>query len=354
MNLKLISLSALALAALWSTESSAAEYTVNGWKIRVSVASDSPAVMLGEPMWLSFKVENLSNEDLQLIVSGSDTRGDFGFGDTFQVRVVDEAGVVILPPKKAGSGGNGRVGPQSLPSQSNYTFRLFLPDWVQWERPGTYTIACAKQLRLLKPEADRSWNNTTNLSVAAETKVVVTAYDAVRMGELIEALGSELLASQSSGGDEPRKSLAHIHDDRALPFWLKRLEHKDYSAKFGALNALGGYPAQAAVEALKQAMESKGADLPNCCTTAEGSDSLARNLRVLAAHSLAKNKNPDARRFLLDHRRSPDNELRLTVVHMLGREKTEESAALLKEMTSDTNTLVRGEAERYLKDRTDK
>jgi HEAT repeat protein len=204
----------------------------------------------------------------------------------------------------------------------------------------------------LKPQADASfWKQTTNVDVSAKTLLTVIPPDPERLGNLVDDLGQKILSEHDQVAADARKALASIQDERVLPWLLKSLELKTYGAKFYALTSLANYEAPAAVEALKTALNLKGGDMPNCCTTAPLAESSARNLRVAAVHSLAKNRNSGARKFLLEQRRDPHDEVRLTVVHMLGREKSEESTAILKEMTADTNQLVRSEAERYLKER---
>jgi hypothetical protein len=343
-------LAVLAVMALWPDDTQAADYTVNGWKIAVTVVPDSPVIMLDEPAWLSFKVENLSDENLQ-VVAGGDYRNALGRPSSFRIRVIDEQGRAV-PQPKIGFEHGGMMWAAPLPAQSNYVFRLFLPDWARFERPGAYTFVCERTLQLLKPQADSSFlDKATNVDVSARTLLTVTASDPKRLGNLIDDLGRRILSEHDQVATDARKALASIQDERVLPWLLKSLELKTYGAKFYALSSLANYEAPAAVEGLKSALNLKGADLPNCCTTAQLADSLAKNLRVAAVHSLARNKNPDARKFLLEQRRGADDELRLTVVHMLGREKSEESASILKEMAADASKLVRSEAGRYLKER---
>jgi hypothetical protein len=342
-----LSLVALAVVALLALNTQAADYTVRDWKIAVSVVPDAPAITLGEPTWLSFKVENLSGEDLQIIVGG-DYRNEYGRPNSFKIQVTDEQGRTAPQPGVRFEGG-GLIGPRPLPAGSNYIFRLFVPDWARFGWPSTYTFACARALKLLQPRADHSWSNAPEVVVSVTTRLTVKPRDDARLGEVIHDLGEKLLNTHENS--EARKALASIHDDRVLPIWLKSQERKTYDARFSALNALADYPAPQAVEALQRAVDLKGEDFPNCCTTAEVAESLARNIRVVAVHSLAKNKNPDGRKFLLERRRSSDDELRLIVVPMLGAEKTAESTVFLEEMKNDTNKLVRGEAERYLRER---
>jgi len=340
----------LALLAPLPVAARPADYTVNGWKIGVSVTPDAPSIMLGEPTWLSFKVENFSDENLQLIVGG-DYRNEYGRPNSFKIRVTDENSHAVPQPQVKFEAG-GMVGPQPPLAKSNYTFRLFVPHWATFDGPGRYTFECARPLQLVKSTKDTaSWRNTPGVEVSAKTELAVTPPDFVRMGKVIEKLGADLLAAGEISSTEARNALASIHDDRVLPIWLKCLEQKTYEAKFHALIALGDYPAAETVEALKRAMDLKGEDLPNCCTTAQVAESLAKNLRVAAVQALAKNTNPEARKFLLARRHTGDDEMRLTVVHMLGREKTDESSKLLSEMTADPAKLVSREAARYLKER---
>jgi hypothetical protein len=340
----------LALVALLPIAGRPADYTVNGWKIGVSVTPDTPSIMLGEPTWLSFKVENFSEENLQIIVGG-DYRNEYGRPNSFKIRVTDENGRAVPQPVVKFEFG-GMIGPQLLLAKSNYIFRLFVSDWATFDRPGRYTFECARPLQLIKSTKDTaSWLNTPGVDVSAKTELTVTPSNFVRIGEVIDKLGTEVLAAKDPAASSARKALASLHDDRVLIIWLKSQEQTTSDAKFHAYTALAEYPAAEAVAALKRGVDLKGDDLPNCCTTAKVAEDLAKNVRVAAAHALAKNTNPEARKFLLARRHMGDDELRLTVVHMLGREKTDESSKILSEMAADPAEIVSAEAARYLKER---
>jgi hypothetical protein len=301
--------------------------------------------MFGEPVWLSFKVENRTQENLQVMVGG-DYENALGRPNSFKVKTADKDGNPVPQPELDMEGG-GVFGSEPLPANSNYVFRLFLPDWARFERPGIYSITCKKTLEVLKPQPDVPFERrvTTKLETEDKASITVTTPDSRKMGGVISSLGAKAI----TGDEEARKGLASIHEGRVVPLLLQILALKDYDSKFFALDALAGYDTPTAVEAIKSGLNIKGGDLPNCCTTSEEAEDLAINLRVDAVHSLADNKNPEARRFLLSKRGDPMDELRLTVVHMLGRSKSDESIAILRVMVRDTNTLVRSEAERYLK-----
>jgi HEAT repeat protein len=341
----------LLLAAVLSTGSSVAagdsssRYVTGEGQLAISLVPDKLSIMLGEPVWLSFKVENLTDQNLQVIVGG-DYQNALGRPNSFKVETADKDGNAV-PQPDAGMEGGGMVGPQPLLAKSNYVFRLFLPDWAQFVKPGTYLINCRKTLELLRPQSGVPFHEqvTTKLETEEKASITVTAMDDQRIGGIIADLGARSLSDDGGA----RKSLASIHDNRIIPFLLRILALKTYEAKFFALETLADYDTSASVDALKSGLDIRGDDLPNCCTTPEGAEQLATNLRVVAAQSLAKNRNPESRRFLLSRRGDPMDELRLTVVHMLGRSKSDESISILREMTHDTNTMVRGEAERYLK-----
>lgn len=117
--------------------------------IETSLVPDKTEITLGEPTWLSYVVKNKSNRDLSVIVGG-DYRNSLGRPDTFRVTVIDDTGVWV-PQPSSGTSMGGLVGPEIIPAFGSYTFRLFLPHWATFERPGSYVITADRLLDLRGP-----------------------------------------------------------------------------------------------------------------------------------------------------------------------------------------------------------
>ena len=102
--------------------------------IEVTLVPDKSEIMLGEPIYLSFVVKNKSNYNLNVLVGG-DYRNSLGRPESFSIKTIGEGGKNVLQPKIQFSLG-GIVAPNKLPSKGSYTFRLFLPNWAEFEDMG--------------------------------------------------------------------------------------------------------------------------------------------------------------------------------------------------------------------------
>jgi hypothetical protein len=319
----------------------------NTQQIEVSLVSDKPKIMLGEPVYLSFIVQNESDQDLQVVVGG-DYRNSLGRPESFSVIVTRDDGKHV-PQPDAGMSFGGLIGPQKLPSKGNYVFRLFLSHWATFEEVGNYTIVAKRTLKLRKNSPTR-WNfnePTTDVSAGADTTIEVVPSDRARIGEVIEGLGTTMLAERWDKAEAAADALSYIQDERVIPYFGRAFETNDYELKFKALGALAKFNDDAAFQIIKKGMETKGGDIGNT-TTEEVANQLAENIRNAAAFALAKSPHPAAIPLLLSRRNDPSEGVRLTVLHVLGKMKAEEAGPILQEMVRDKNERVSNEAKRYL------
>lgn len=337
--------SALMLLLLTPARAAAQTYDVGGRTVEVALSADKPSVMLGEPVYLSFEVRNLSGEDLQVMVGG-DYRNALGRPESFRVEVVGEDGRAV-PQPDAGMGMGGLSSGQKIPAGGKYVFKLFLPHWATFDAPGEYTISCRRSLSLAEYGADFSdkaaWRS---VDVEAATKVRVTPRDDAALGEVIESWAGELsqgmsakenYVENSARASRAVKALAAIDDPRTVKHLTAVMESDSGSfdgLKFEASRALARYETGAALAALKAAATDKD-----------------DNVRHAVANALSAGKHAGAFDQLLSMRRDSNYAVRLTVVHALGKKNSDESAALLRVMAGDENEMVRREALRYLNER---
>lgn len=334
----------LLLPPFYACRVSAETYNVDGREIEVTLAPQKPTIMLGEPIYLSFKVQNHSQQDLQVLVGG-DYRNALGRPESFKVTVANEDGKIV-PQPKAGAGFGGLFGPQKVPAQGNYTFGLFLPHWATFEKPGTYSIVATRTLKLSKysPGEWDAREKTTDVKVQADTKIEILPLDQEKMGEVIAGLGDELLRRTESDG----YILSYIQDERIIPYFVKSLEGKNHSRKSRALRTLGRFNNESAFEAIKKGMDTTGEDIGNA-STKEVADQLADSIRHTAANALAGSPHPGAIPFLLSRRNDTYRGVRITILHVLGKMNPAEALPILQEMSQDKNKSVSDEAKRYQK-----
>jgi HEAT repeats len=319
----------------------------NRRQIEVSLVPDKPRIMLGEPVYLSFIVQNELDEDLQVVVGG-DYQNSLGRPDTFSIMVTKDDGKRV-PQPDAGMSFGGLIGPQNLPARGNYVFRLFLPHWATFEEIGDYIIVAKRTLKLRKYSPSRWYFHeaTTDVPVEARATIEVLPTDRARMGEVIEDLGTTMLTARWDKNEAAANALSNIQDERVIPYFGAALETNDYNLKFKALWALAKFNNDAAFQSIKDGLETKGEDIGNTINEKLANQS-AENIRNAAAIALSKSPHPGAIPFLLSKRNDPSEGIRITVLHVLGKMKPQEAIPILQEMVRDTNERVRKEAERYL------
>ncbi len=316
-------------------------------QLEVSLVIDKPKIMLGEPVYLSFIVQNESDQDLQVLVGG-DYRNSLGRPETFNVTVTKDDGKRV-PQPDAGMSFGGLIGPQKLPAKGNYMFRLFLPHWAAFDEVGNYIIVAKRTLKLRKYSSNRwDFNETTiDVPAQAEATIEVVPSDRARMGEVIEDLGTTMLTARWDKAEAAADTLSYIQDERVIPYFGRALETNDYELKFKALGALAKFNDDGAFQTIKKGMETKGEDIGNT-TNEKVANQLAENIRNAAAAALAKSPHPAAIPFLLSRRNDPSEGVRITVLHVLGKMKPEDAIPILQEMVRDRNERVSKEAKRYL------
>ena len=321
--------------------------TAGGRTVEVSLTPERPRVMDGEPVFLTFEVRNPSGVDLQIVVGG-DYRNRVGRHDSYVLKATSAEGHPVREVD-AGPTLGGMVWNEKIPAGGAYRTRLFLQHWVVPERPGTYTVSCAKALNVteytggLPTGIDAPW---AGAPVEVKTTLKVVPADDRAMGEVIARLGETLAEAVAADGDylansrrasDALTALGHFQDARAIPHLVAVMRRDDPrfgGMKYGAARALAKYTDDAALDALAAGMYDED-----------------RPTRSAVAGALAESRHPRARALLLSMRRDEYVMVRLTVVHALGKVRTEESTAALREMAADGDEAVRREALRYLGER---
>jgi RNA polymerase sigma factor (sigma-70 family) len=324
---------------------------VAGVKLDATAAADKPEVMLGEPTYVSFKVANRTGRDLRVMVGG-DYRNRLGRPESFKVEVVG-AGDKKVPQPNAGPGMGGITSAQKLPARGAYTFRLFLPDWATFERPGRYTLTIRRRLEIVPDDgADPFRRKAEAIDVSAIATITVVPTDPAKMGKVIARLGDRMLDRKNSDrAEQAQKMLAATNDVRVVPYFVALASMPHFSPRLAACGPLGRYQTDEALEALKKLARTTGAEIRASATTLELAETSADGVRHGAAHALAGSPHPKAVPFLWTMADDRYYGVRLTVLHKAAELKTPEALGILLKMSCDPNETVRNEAIRYLKKR---
>ena len=254
-------------------------YTVNGFEFQTRLVPDKKTIMLGEPVYVSFIVDNHSEQDFDVIIGG-DYRNRLGRKERFTVIVQGEDNRQV-PQPDAGPGMGGMEGPRKVPAGGNHAFRLFLPNWATFQEVGNYTMVASRTLSLRKHTSEL-WNlikGGTKVQTRASTKFRVVPLDEAKMGDIIDHLGSAMFSKYSYESEEAIDALDQIHDERVIPYFLKASETNRYGLKFSALHALSKFDSESAFMALQRGLESEEEDI---------------NILLAAAWGLVRSPHPES------------------------------------------------------------
>lgn len=308
--------------------------------LEAEIILDAPQLRVGEPTYFTFRVHNHGSETIWREVGG-DYRNALGRADSFRCTLTDSGGAA-RPVPDAGYNMGGRVYTAPIPPGEYHDQLLYLPNWGQAEAAGVHTLACSVTLQFSDREgfdAPRS-----PLPVTARITLDVLAADHAEMGALIASL-----AAQASGEDRYHviRMLGSIDDPRVIPHLAEQARSPDPQQ---AIRALTKFNDDAALDAILSALQITGDDIQNVTTRALG-EQVAANHRLAAAQALSESVHPGAHGALLSLADHPDDNIRLTVVHALGRDPGASATEMLEGFQADPYPLVAKEARRYLSER---
>lgn len=338
----------LLLAGVAPATVQAIPYEVGGTKLEVSAVPENAEYMLAEPGFVLFKVANLSDRNLRITVGG-DYRNRLGRPDSFKVEVAGADGKKV-PQPDLGMQKGGMVYGQKVPAKGEYVFRLFLPQWATFEKPGRYTMTIRRKLELAPDDGtDLFAQKRDNVEVTATATVTIIPTDAAKLGQIIEKLGATACGRNGDNAEQATMMLAAIHDERVIPHFAALAEMPHSTPRYAACRSLGKYNNDQAFESLKKLMTTMGADIRESATTLNLAESGADGVRHAAIIALGQSPHPKALPLFWSFSTDRYYGVRMTVLHKAAELKSPACLAIIKKMTSDENERVHNEAIRYQK-----
>ncbi len=174
--------------------------------------------------------------------------------------------------------------------------------------------------------------------------------DPKTIGPRIDELGPKLFDPHYNVSESAIDELSLIDDPRVIPWYIKAVKSDSYSLRFAALDRLCRMEGDEALAGLKIGMSTSGADMGHC-TTKEGAEGLAVNIRHSAAIGLARSVHPQAKALLWTMEKDASYAVRLTVIQTAATVDTPEALAILQRGTKDADKMVQDEAGRLLAER---
>jgi hypothetical protein len=293
--------------------------TPDGHQFEVNLIPDKPEIMIGEPLFLSFEVKNLSNVDLAFS-DGGDYRNRLGRPLSYDIKAIgDDGREVPVPEIKYNMGG--MIGLRKIEKNGGtYAVRLFLPLWSPFEEAGDYNIICNKSLKIRYFEKDSpriDYFSIKGVPVSVKTKINVVSNNESKMSKIIDFWGEEITNSKSfERSYEAIRALEYIGDKRIIKPLIKAVRgEKEFSTIDSAIRLLGKFDEDEAFTTIVSQMNHK-----------------TNSVRIAVVEALSFSKNRKAFANLLKLKDDDDKFVRLAVLQSLGRSGTPMTIKIMKEM----------------------
>jgi hypothetical protein len=307
--------------------------------VQIRLTPDKNTIMLGEPLFLSFEVTNLSGEKLGVRVGG-DYRNRFGRPDSFMVSVVGADGKALPQLEVIGMGG--LVGWEPIEPGATYTFRLFLSHWAVIERAGSYRVHVTRKMSFASYAPNRVPKGDYSMVADVNAEITVVPADENKMGGVINSLGSVMLDVSDPRAGDSAIALASIQDKRTITYFAEAVRrfrafgtqkypHVEYTVAARSIAALATYDDDRAIEALRGAMDSPSEDI-----------------RWHVANAFGDSRHKSALKLLLKMQDDYFWMVRVCVAIGLKTVKTKEAQAVLQKLAKDGVKEVRDAANHSL------
>jgi hypothetical protein len=335
------------VVALLPDAGRAESYEVDGGRVEVRLVPDWPSAMVGEPLYVSLAIENLTDRDV--LFGDGWTRNAMGRPDFVELATIAEDGTVLEVPDPGPSFGGKRWVRKIAPGE-RHVHRLFLPHWAVFREPGTYTLRCRRSYDFFAEADDPQRHRPPARSVPVDlsAQLVIRPANPAAVPAMIERWSRLLRTSNHDAASEAARALAHVDDPRVIPALVSGIQKGNYDILSTCLRALSKFDHDEALHGIRLGLAATADTFSRQATTPEGAAGLVKHVRHTAAIALAESRHPKAGESLLSLRRDAQSDIRLTVVHALGARRAPEDVAMLREMASDEDAVVRGEVERYL------
>lgn len=218
---------------------------------------DKPAVVSGEPCWLTFRFTNHDTKAVHFYEAVG--RGSVLMSG-YSITASDTVGRQVSPPTTLMIV-SGMVRDISVAPGAAYQRRLFLPDWFTLNKPGTYTLICKRPL-------------SSAATVQSDIRLTILPPDSKALGLVIQKLGEQTRSGNPAAQDEATLSLSIIPDPRIVsplaallvrPSSSVRLSDADQflleDSKFSAIAGLSRFPSDESARALLPVLQQNDEDL---------------------------------------------------------------------------------------------
>ena len=218
------------------------DYQAPGTRIRAGFVPDKPQLVWGEPLQVTFTVENLGPKDFDFMFGG-DYRGT-GRHDRFKITIRDAAGRVLLDPHANAPNFGGIMSQQNLTAGKTFTNIIDLSRFRTIPGAGTYSIECNF--------AFDSWAGAKGPSkpeVSSRFPLVLLERTPERVKQILDELVATAQLAQETDLGPALAQIVQFGQDEAVPRLVGLAEKGPVPRRAAAMAALGQISTDASLEA---------------------------------------------------------------------------------------------------------
>jgi hypothetical protein len=267
------------------------DYDAPTAKLRAGFIPYKAQLVWGEPLQVTFTVENLGTNDFKFTFGG-DYRGT-GRHDRFKITVTDANGKALPDPIAHIFDFGGFLQPVNLKTGQIFTNVIDLTDFRVIDKPGIYTVNCSFAF-----DEHLSQKETANSVVHSTFTLTILERTSERVSKVLDELAAKAQSVQGHDLDETLALIARFGRDDAVPRLAQLAESGTVERRAAALGALSMIPTDASLDIVLASL--KDSD-PKVRAAAAGSLGTMQKPRAVDAllDALPKEKSPVAEAIVL-------------------------------------------------------
>jgi len=291
------------------------DYEAPTAKIRAGFIPYKAELVWGEPLQVTFTVENLDTNNFKFEFGG-DYRGT-GRHDRFRIAVTNASGNALPDPIAHPMDFGGFLQSVNLKTGQNFTNVIDLTDFRIISKPGIYTVSCSFAF-------DERWvkKDQTNPVVNSTFKLTILERTPERVAKVLDELVAKARATHGQNLGETLTLIASFGKDDAVPRLAQFVENGSVELRVAAIGALSLIPTDASLDVVLASLKDSDRTIRSAAASSLGTMQKLRGIDALL-NALPKEKSPVAE----------------AVVLALGKSKFDRAFPVI------TNTLDAGEIE---------
>jgi len=278
-------------------------YRAGGYELQAGFVPDKLAYVFGEPvLHITFVVKNLTGKPI-LFPIGGDYRG-IGRPSRFSVTAVDAAESKVRDPRASYSCFGGMASNQTLHVGETYIERLFVPNWLEFEKPGVHTVTCQRTLNIgkdIRKRKEEQEQPQVDVPTVTTFQLIIEPSDKERIREIIDRLVETIRTGSGQPREDALVALTYVKDEAVIPELAKLLTFAAREHRISALEALSDFATEEAAAAILGTVRDGDRGIPVSRTEGTGIDVIRRHGRWRAAPALIRcmdMANPSVRNYL--------------------------------------------------------